>query len=444
MRIPERPRLGVAVLLAAGCAGNAEPKVAITAVTPAAAYSNFLISLSIEGGPFRPSYDVDTNGGSETTEQGAFTAFLSASGGGLRQPVDDLKWGNTSQLSAELPPGIPAGTYDVEVRDPRGALAMKAMGFVSLGPDETAPVVTIDEPQPGTIVSAGAEVPVAFEVDDGYGTLDQIVWTVSSPDSTMPPGSCDPMHASRATCRFIFLAPQPTQPGQPLELDIHITATDTASNPGVKDATLFVGLAPVVSSFDPFVGPAAGGTLVSVHGQNFIKGTQVLMGGAPLEPGGGTIVSDTLIQGTTPAHDPGPVSVTVQTGSASVDAPGAFEFVAAPQVLDVSPNSGPLAGCAPVTIVGKGFDDGRMTRIWFGSDLGSAAALQCIDYKGPNRIEGLTPPGAGAVSVFAQDPVGGVGELPLAYTYLDVDMPDAGEPPPAGQGCPCPDGGPLP
>lgn len=442
MRISERPRLGVAMLLAAGCAGNAEPKVAITAVTPAAAYSNFPISLVIEGGPFRPSYDVDTSGGSETTSEGAFTAFLSLSGGGNGQPADKLQWLSVSQLSAELPSGIPAGTYDVEVRDPRGALAGKPMGFTSLGPDTEKPVVTIDEPTLGTIVSAGAEVPVAFEADDGYGTLDQLVWNVSSGDTPMPPGSCT--HApnvSRATCRFVFLAPQPEQLGQPLV--ILVTATDTTGLTGVAQTTLSIGVPPIVSTFEPFAGPATGGTILSVKGKNFIPGTEVLLGGVPLEPmqaGNGTVVSDTLIQGLTPAHDSGPVTVTIRSGSASVDAPGSFEYVAEPQVLDVAPSMGPATGCAPVTIVGKGFDEGRGTRVWFGSDLATASALQCINYKGPNRIEGLTPPGAGAVSVFAQDPVGGAGELTLAYTYLDVEPTDGGEPPPQGAACPCPGG----
>jgi hypothetical protein len=281
---------------------------------------------------------------------------------------------------------------------------------------------------------------VAFQADDGYGTLDLLVWKVFSADVTFT-GSCS--HApdvSRATCRFVFVAPQPTQPMQ--GLNIVVTSTDTAGLSGRAQTSLSIGVAPIASSFEPFAGPAEGGTPMSVHGKNFIAGTQVLVGGQLLEPGGGTLVNDTLIQGMAPAHDPGIVTVTVRTGSASVDAPGTFRFVGLPQVLDVSPSSGPSAGCAPVTIIGKYFDESAMTRIWFGSDLASASALQCIDYKSANRIEGLTPPGAGAVSVFAEDPVGGVGVLPLSYTYLDVDTPDGGPSAPAMAACPCAGGPP--
>jgi hypothetical protein len=437
MRFSGRPRLGVAALVAAGCSGNAEPHLTINAVTPASAYNNAPVSIVIEGGPFRPIYDVDTSGGSETIELGAFTAFLTPSGGGDVHPADDLMWVNTSQLGATLPKDVPAGSYDVEVRDPRGALALKQMGFLSLGPDRTPPTVKIDEPQPGTVVTAGAEVPVAFEADDGpQGALDMLLWKVSSIDLTFTGSCAHTANATRATCRFVFVAPKPTQPMQPLV--IVVTGTDSVGNTGQTQTTVSIGVAPTVTSFEPFKGPADGDTPFMVHGQNFIPGTQVLMGGALLAPSGGTVMSDTLIVGRTPAHDPGPVTVSVQTGSSAVDAPGSFEFVGRPEVLAVSPTSGPLAGCTPITIVGRYFDATAKTRIWFGSDptLSSDAPLQCIDYVSPNRIEGLTPPGAGAVSVYAQDPVGGVGELMLAYTYLDTDLPDGG-PAPFSLACPC-------
>jgi hypothetical protein len=437
MWTPGRPPLAVTVLVAAGCAGNAEPPLTISAVSPASAYNDSTLSIVIEGGPFRPIYDVDTSGASETTELGAFTAFLEPTGGsGVAVAADDLMWLSTTELAADLPANVPPGPYDVEVRDPRGALARKEMSFVSLGPDRAAPTLTIDEPPPGTVVIGGAEVPVAFEADDGPGALDMLLWKVSSIDVTYS-GSCS--HApnvARATCRFVFVAPKPTQPGQPL--NILVTAIDSVGNEGQLQTTVSIGVAPVATSFEPYQGPAAGGTALSVQGANFIPGTQVLVGGALLEPGGGTVVSDTLIQGTTPAHDPGLVTVTVRTGSVAVDLPGTFEFVGRPEVLAVSPASGPLAGCAPVAIVGKYFSASAKTRVWFGSDLPTASALQCTDYVSPNRIEGLTPPGSGAVAVFAQDPVSGVGELPLAYTYLDVDTPDGGELGPVA--CPC-DGG---
>jgi large repetitive protein len=447
MRIPERARLGVAALVlevgtVTGCVGRAEPGVSITAVTPASAYSDAKVSVVIEGGPFRPVYDIDTGGATEMTELGAFTAFLGATSGMSGPvPADSLTWLDSSRLAAVLPAGITAGAYDVEVRDPRGTLALSPGGFTSLGPDDSKPIVTIDEPVGRAIVNAGAEVPVAFRADDGQGTLASMDVIVASSDFNVS-GSCEvPPGAAQATCRFVFVVPQPTQTAQPLT--VTVTARDSANNEAQAETTLAIGVAPVVGTVAPLEGPAVGGTRLSVMGDNFITGTKVLVGGLPLQPGGGVVTSSTLIEGTTPAHDPGPATVTVRTGSVSVDAAGIFVFVGRPEVLAITPTAGPLAGCTPITIAGKSFRENPLTRVWFGSDTSSGVPLQCPTYVSPNRIEGFVPPGTGAVSVFAGDPVSGVGELALAYTYLDVDTstPDAATPDAdAALTCPC-DGG---
>jgi hypothetical protein len=445
MRIPERARLGVAVLVvvgcavaggaAAGCAGSTEPAVTISAVTPAVAYSDDKIPIVIQGGPFRPVYDIDTSGGQETTELGAFTAFLAPSSGGEGGvAADSLRWLSTSELAAELHPGIAAGSYDVEVRDPRGALARLGAGFVSLGSDKDNPVVTIDEPLAGAIVNAGAEVPVAFRADDGFGYLSSMDFIVTSSDVLLS-GTCPQLapNVHQATCRFLFVVPKPMQNGQPL--NVIVTAHDTATNSQRAETTLAVGVAPVVATFGPFEGPSTGGTQLSVMGDDFITGTQVLVGGSLLQPNGGTVVSASLIQGTTPQHDPGLATVTVRTGALSIDLSSSFDFVGQPEVRALTPTSGRPAGCTPITIVGKFFRDVPLTRIWFGADGSSASQLRCPVYVSQNRIEGFTPPGAGAVAVFAQDPAGGIGMLPLAFTYLDPDAADAGAAAPPA--CPC-------
>jgi hypothetical protein len=469
MRFPERARLGAAALLATvpaaagvgaiagGCADKDEAPVAITAVTPAAAYNDVKVSLVIEGGPFRPVFDIDTSGARESTELGAFTAFLTpvaTSGGGV--PADLLTWVSTSELAAVLPNDVPRGTYDVEVRDPRGRLARLPGGFESLGADVTKSIIVIDEPPSGTVINAGAVVPVAFHADDGHGALSQLSWAVSSSDFSLT-GTCPlPPNASRATCRFVFTAPEPAENGQPL--NIIVTALDSAvpaPNPNHDQATLAVAFAPVVGAFSPVEGPARGGTLMSVTGANFVAGTQVLVGGLPLDPDGGVVVSSTLVQGVTRAHDPGSAMVTVRTGSSTASFPGSpFKFIGRPEVWAVTPTSGPVTGCAPITIVGKYFRTSPRTAVWFGSDSAGGAPLQCANVVSANRIEGLTPPGVGAVTVFAGDPVGDVGSLVLGYTYLDVDAPDGGDPSvgggagadagtdDAGGGCPCPGAGP--
>src|SRR5436309_2777405 len=119
MGSPGRARLGLATLFAFSCSGRAEPQVTIVAVTPSSAYSDVRINMVIQGGPFRPIYDIDTTSGKERAELGAFTAFLTpTSGVGPAAAAESLMWVSPSELDAILPKEILPGTYDVEVRDP--------------------------------------------------------------------------------------------------------------------------------------------------------------------------------------------------------------------------------------------------------------------------------------------------------------------------------------
>src|SRR4029077_8546823 len=117
-----------------GCGASGEQPAAVIAVSPPMAYNNTAASLLIEGGPFRPAYRFDTMSGNSSTDIAAYSARLTpASGtGGAQlapparpgaptlppialQPVSLLSIG---LLTANLPAGIPAGSYDVEVTDP--------------------------------------------------------------------------------------------------------------------------------------------------------------------------------------------------------------------------------------------------------------------------------------------------------------------------------------
>jgi hypothetical protein len=149
----------------------------------------------------------------------------------------------------------------------------------------------------------------------------------------------------------------------------------------------------------------------------------VLVGGALLEPDGGLFMNEGLIQGSTPAHDPGRVSLTVRTGPAALDVPNAFVFVGRPRVRAIAPSGGAAGGCTRVAIAGENFRE--MQRVWVGSDESTEQPLQCRVTVSPNRIEGYVPPGSGVVSVFVGDSVSGVGELSNAFTYLYTDNADA-------------------
>src|SRR5208283_539421 len=76
-----------------------------------------------------------------------------------------------------------------------------------------------------------------------------------------------------------------------------------------------------------------------------------------------TIVSDTSITATSPAHAAGVADITVtnETGTSSTSSADHFTYDAVPTVTAVSPAAGPIAGGTTVTITGTGFADAIAT-----------------------------------------------------------------------------------
>jgi hypothetical protein len=120
---------------------------------------------------------------------------------------------------------------------------------------------------------------------------------------------------------------------------------------------------PVVTGISPTSGPSAGGTLVTINGNNLENATSVVFGAA----GPATIVSDTTTQITvdSPPGTPGSVvNVVVRTpgGSSATSAADEFTYngVAqnAPTISStgISPLFGPTAGGTLVTILGTNFE----------------------------------------------------------------------------------------
>src|SRR3954451_17102522 len=101
---------------------------------------------------------------------------------------------------------------------------------------------------------------------------------VSTGDNTTTTGFCPlgPVGGDVA-CRFVFTAPRPLHPGQPL--NVNISAKDAGNNWGKAVTTLSLGVAPVVTKVSPVEGSAAGGREIVVEGDNFIAGTQLVVGG---------------------------------------------------------------------------------------------------------------------------------------------------------------------
>jgi alpha-tubulin suppressor-like RCC1 family protein len=120
---------------------------------------------------------------------------------------------------------------------------------------------------------------------------------------------------------------------------------------------------PVLTGLSPNRGATAGGTSVTISGDNFEAGSTVKFGA--VEATGVTFNSSTSITATAPAGT-GTVNVTVTTpsGTSPVVAADRFTYVPAPQLSKLAPKTGSAAGGTTVTITGANFTG--VTAVSFG------------------------------------------------------------------------------
>ena len=92
--------------------------------------------------------------------------------------------------------------------------------------------------------------------------------------------------------------------------------------------------APAISSITPNSGPTSGGTAVTISGINFAAGATVTLGGSPATDV--TVVNNTTITATTPAHAAGAVSVVVTNpNNQTATLTNGFSYTAPPGVGEV-------------------------------------------------------------------------------------------------------------
>lgn len=172
-----------------------------------------------------------------------------------------------------------------------------------------------------------------------------------------------------------------------------------------------INLPPRLDSVSPTSGTTAGGTTLTLSGNNFDgRPMTVTVGGVAATSV--TRVSSTSATCVTPAGVAGAVDVVLSTPGGSATKTGGFSYLAAaPTVTSVSPNTGTSVGGTPVTITGTNFTGA--TSVTFG---GTAATSVIV--VGPTSITCVTPAGtpSAAVAVAVTTP-SGTGSLPSGYTY---------------------------
>jgi hypothetical protein len=426
-----------AVGAVAACSTSGEPTATITQLAPAVAYNDAPVAMKIQGGPFRPAYRFDTVSGAASIDLGGWSATLTAVAGTPGAPrsetrLEALAWQDPTTLTAALPAQVPVGVYDLHVRDPRGHEATLPRAFASLGPDASAPLITMESPSPDSVVAGGTPFTGTLGADDGAGFLASLTWTVSGAGTTQPTQTCALLpDAHQVHCPLAFTTPYATGALGTLALDA--TATDRVGLTSSRRFTFRLAYPPVVFDMNPQAAPAQFSMNVVVSGANFVgadgnqPGTVLVADGVVAT--NIVVVSATEIHGLLPAHDPGTVAVVARTGS--VDSSSlSFTYYAVPTIRAVSPNTGPSAGGTVVAVVGDGFRP--ETSVFFADAAGINHPVSCTQLISPNRILVVTPPGTGTMAVVVSDPVSGPKQLLDAFTYVDGAGTDAGTSPCAG------------
>lgn len=185
---------------------------------------------------------------------------------------------------------------------------------------------------------------------------------------------------------------------------VHVSVTTPfgTSAGGSADQFTFVTAPPAVTSVSPSAGPTAGGTTVTIIGSGFTGATSVQFSSAT-PAAAFTVISDTKITATSPAHSAATVHVFVTTPAGVSTATNAdkFTYQPPPAVTGVSPNTGPAAGGTTVTLTGTGFTGA--TKVQFSSSTSATSFTVVSDTK----ITVTAPPHAAAtVNIFVTTPSG--------------------------------------
>jgi hypothetical protein len=166
----------------------------------------------------------------------------------------------------------------------------------------------------------------------------------------------------------------------------------------------------LLSGVNPASGTNAGGTTITITGQDFVTGATVDVGGTAAT--GVTVVDANTITAVTPAGAVGPASIVVTAGGRTGTLSGGFMYVGpVPTVTGISPTSGPSGGGTTVNINGTNFFAGATVTIG-----GVAATVTSV---APTVIAATTAAGpVGPQNVVVTNLDANNATLTNGYTYV--------------------------
>lgn len=196
-------------------------------------------------------------------------------------------------------------------------------------------------------------------------------------------------------------------------VDVTVT-TAGGTSPAVPLDTFTYVATPAVSSVSPAAGPVAGGQSVTVSGSGFTGASAVTFGGTNATSF--TVVDDSTITATTPAHSAAAVDVSVTSpgGTSASVAGDHYAYTAVPVVTALSPTSGPVTGATAVSITGTGFTGA--TQVLFGVTPATFTVVSAT------LIHAVSPPHVpGTLHVHVRTPGGSSAAVAAdRYTYRAV------------------------
>lgn len=341
--------------------------------------------------------DLSARGGTLIEVRGTgFTADTLVLVGG--RPAASIQVLDSATVGAVSPPGEP-GPADVEVVNKNGqALLFRAVSY------HPAPRLVSVDP------AAGPEAGGTPVVAAGEGFADPLDLLFGAAPATGLSVSADQIQASA-----------PAGSGR---VDVTVSGpvdADTLEGGFVYLPAATGGLS--MSGVSPSRGPDQGGAAATVAGEGFSAGvTAVLFGTNPATDV--QTVDDRILTLQTPAGQPGPVAVTVQTAAGPAVLDDAYTYFTPIDATGIDPQNGPLEGSTAFSIQGSGFHS--QVEVFFGG-----VPAQSLDAPSATEITGLTPPGtSGPVDVTLRD-ADSQEVLASAFTYttglklLHIE-PDAG------------------
>lgn len=201
--------------------------------------------------------------------------------------------------------------------------------------------------------------------------------------------------------------------------NVDVTVTTPGGTSNLIAGGFTYAAAPTATSLSEIYGPAAGGTVVTIAGTNFVAGgTTVSVGGAIIPAGAVTVNSPTSLTITMPGLGSGNLSISVSTaGGASGNVPGGFTFLDAPTTSPAIVTSGPTAGGTVVTISGLHFAPGHTTVTIGGTTVPAAS----VTVNASTSLTFTTPAhAAGNVAMTVSTPGGTSNAVPGGFTYLPL------------------------